>query len=109
MAATVLELLRLEAERQQLRIDTALAASLQPVYADRVMVEQVLLHLVNNEFEPMRGILAAKRALGVDGRLDLDGVVEIRVCDRGTGLSSAEPDELFSPFFTTTNAGLGSG
>src|SRR3546814_8345442 len=59
--STVLELLRLEAERQQLRIDTALAASLPPVYADRVMVEQVLLNLVKNAIESMRGIPAAKR------------------------------------------------
>src|SRR3546814_9544015 len=66
MAATVLELLRLEAERQQLRIDTALAASLPTVYADRVMVEQVLLNLVKNAIESMRGISAAKRELRVD-------------------------------------------
>src|SRR3546814_12796753 len=37
MAATVLELLRLEAERQQLRIATALAASRPTVYAGRAM------------------------------------------------------------------------
>ena len=109
MAATVLELLRLEAERQQLRIDTALAASLPPVYADRVMVEQVLLNLVKNAIESMRGVPAAKRELRVEGRVNLDGEVEIRVCDRGTGLSSAEQDQLFSPFFTTKNDGLGIG
>src|SRR3546814_1829658 len=107
MAATVLELLRLEAERQQLRIDTALAASLPTVYADRVMVEQVLLNLVKNAIESMGGIPAAKRELRVEGRVNLDGEVEIRVCDRGTGLSSAAQDQLFSPFFTTKNDGLG--
>ena len=109
MAATVLELLRLEAERQQLRIDTALSPSLPPVYADRVMVEQVLLNLVKNAIEAMRGIPVAQRELRVEGRVNLDGEVEIRVCDRGTGLSSAEQDQLFSPFFTTKNDGLGIG
>src|SRR3546814_17880691 len=109
MAATVLELLRLEAERQQLRIDTALAASLPTVYADRVMVEQVLLNLVKNAIESMRGIPAAKRELRVEGRVNLDGDVEIRVCDRGTGLSSAEQDQLFPPFFPTKNNGPGIG
>jgi len=109
MAATVLELLRLEAERQQLRIDIALSASLPPVYADRVMVEQVLLNLVKNAIEAMRGIPVAQRELRVEGRVNLDGEVEIRVCDRGTGLSSAEQDQLFSPFFTTKNDGLGIG
>src|SRR3546814_1680269 len=73
------------------------------------MVEQVLLNLVKNAIESMRGIPAAKRELRVEGRVNLDGEVEIRVCDRGTGLSSAEQDQLFSPFFTTKNDGLGIG
>jgi signal transduction histidine kinase len=109
MAATVLELLRLEAERQQLRIDVALAPSLPPVYADRVMVEQVLLNLVKNAIEAMRAIPAAKRELRIEGRVNLDGEVEIRVCDRGSGLSSAQQDQIFSPFFTTKDDGLGIG
>ncbi len=109
MAATVLELLRLEAERQQLRIDVALAVTLPTVYADRVMVEQVLLNLVKNAIEAMRGVPSAKRELRIEGRVNLDGEVEVRVCDRGTGLSSAEQDQLFSPFFTTKSDGLGIG
>src|SRR5690606_27549136 len=109
MAATVLELLRLEAERQQLRIDVALSDALPHVYAARVMVEQVLLHLVKNAIEAMRRSPVAKRGLRVEGRVDLDGEVEIRVCDRGSGLSSAEQDQLFSPFFTTKDDGLGIG
>ncbi|HVI59415.1 MAG TPA: ATP-binding protein [Luteimonas sp.] len=109
MAATVLELLRLEAERQQLRIDLALNPALPAVYADRVMVEQVLLNLVKNAIEAMRGIPVAKRELRIEGRINLDGDVELRVCDRGTGLSPAEQDQLFSPFFTTKNDGLGIG
>lgn len=109
IASTVLELLRLEAERQQLRIDVALSDALPQVYADRVMIEQVLLNLVKNAIEAMREIPAGKRELRVEGRVNLDGDVEVRVCDRGSGLSSAEQDQLFSPFFTTKNDGLGIG
>lgn len=109
MAATVLELLRLEAERLQLRIDVALAPSLPQVYADRVMIEQVLLNLVKNALEAMREIAPGKRDLRIEGRTNLDGEVEVRVCDRGAGLSAAEQDQLFSPFFTTKDDGLGIG
>lgn len=109
IAATVLELLRLEAERQQLRIDLALAPALPPVYADRVMVEQVLLNLVKNAIEAMRETPAAQRGLRIEGRVNLDGEVEVRVCDRGSGLSPAESEQLFSPFFTTKSDGLGIG
>lgn len=109
IAVTVLELLRLEAERLQLRIDLALAPSLPAVYADRVMVEQVLLNLVKNAIEAMREVPAAQRELRVEGRVNLDGEIEVRVCDRGHGLSAEDQNQLFSPFFTTKTDGLGIG
>ena len=109
IAATVLELLRLEAERQQLRIDIAFAPNLPAVYADRVMVEQVLLNLIKNAIEAMREIPVARRQLRVEGRLNLDEEVEIRVLDRGPGLASLTQDQLFSPFFSTKSDGLGIG
>ncbi|WP_052772931.1 ATP-binding protein [Luteimonas sp. FCS-9] len=106
---TVLELLRLEAERQQLRIELALPAPLPPVYADRVMVEQVLLNLVKNAIEAMREVPAAQRGLRIEARVNLDGEIEVRVCDRGPGLSPAQSEQLFSPFYTTKSDGLGIG
>ncbi|MCL1636160.1 ATP-binding protein [Luteimonas sp. SX5] len=109
IAGTVLELLRLEAERLQLRIDLALAPALPAVYADRVMIEQVLLNLVKNAIEAMREVPAARRELRVEGRVNLDGEIEVRVCDRGPGLSAQDQDQLFSPFFTTKTDGLGIG
>lgn len=109
IADTVLELLRLEAERQELCIELRLPEDLPDVYADRVMVEQVLLNLVKNAIEAMRETPPGERALRVDGRVNLDGDVEVRVVDRGSGLSQAEQDQLFSPFFTTKADGLGIG
>ena len=106
---TVVELLRLEAERQQLRIELALAPGLPAVHADKVMVEQVLLNLVKNAIEAMREVPAARRGLRIEGRVNLDGEVEVRVCDRGEGLSEEKGKQLFSPFFTTKSDGLGIG
>ncbi len=109
IAANVVELLRLEAERLQLRVDLALAPELPPVYADKVMVEQVLLNLVKNAIEAMREIPVARRALRIEARRTLDGEVELRVLDRGAGLSAEQQDQVFSPFFTTKSDGLGIG
>lgn len=105
----VVELLRLEAERLQLRIDLALAPDLPAVYADKVMIEQVLLNLVKNAIEAMREIPLAKRALRIEGRRTLDDDVELRVLDRGAGLSPEQQGQVFSPFFTTKSEGLGIG
>ena len=109
IAGTVLELLRLEAERQQVGIEVALAGTLPQVYADKVMVEQVLLNLVKNAIEAMREVDAAGRELRIEGRVNLDGEIEVRVCDRGKGLTPAEGEQLFSPFYTTKSDGLGIG
>ena len=109
IAETVLELLRLEAERQQLDIEVALAATLPDVYADKVMIEQVLLNLVKNAIEAMREVDAAERELRIEGRVNLDGEIEVRVCDRGHGMSPAQSAQLFSPFYTTKSDGLGIG
>ena len=109
LVSTVIELLRLEAERLQLKIDIDLAPELPQVFIDKVMVEQVLLNLVKNAMESMRDIPAAKRKLSIQGRINLDNEVEIRVSDRGHGLSDETKDQLFSPFFTTKADGLGIG
>ena len=73
------------------------------------MVEQVLLNLVKNGIEAMREVPAAQRELRIEGRVNLDGEVEVRVLDRGGGLSAAQSEQLFTPFFTTKADGLGIG
>src|SRR5690606_13417498 len=94
---------------QQLCIELALAEDLPAVFADRVMVEQVLLNLVKNAIEAMRSVPAGQRELRIEGRVNLDDEVEVRVLDRGGGLSPAESEQLFSPFLTTKTDGLGIG
>ncbi len=106
---TVVELLRLEAERLRLSIDVALAPDLTPVYADRVMIEQVLLNLVKNAIEAMREVPSSRRALRIEGRRTLDDEIEVRVLDRGPGMSEEQRGQVFSPFFTTKADGLGIG
>jgi signal transduction histidine kinase len=105
----VIELLRLETERLRLSVDLALAPDLPPVYADRVMIEQVLLNLVKNAIEAMREVPSSKRALRIEGRRTLDDEIELRVLDRGPGMSEEERGQVFSPFFTTKADGLGIG
>lgn len=106
---TVVELLRLEAERMHLSVDVALAPGLADVYADRVMIEQVLLNLVKNAIEAMREVPASRRALRIEGRRTLDDEIEVRVLDRGPGMSEEQRGQVFSPFFTTKADGLGIG
>jgi signal transduction histidine kinase len=107
--STVLDLLSPEYERTQLKIIVSTEKNLPEVFADRVMIEQVLLNLVKNALEAMLDTPESLRDLRIESRLNLEGDVEIQVHDRGTGLSPRDQDQLFSPFFTTKIDGLGIG
>lgn len=106
---SVVELLRLEAERLSLRIELALAPDLPAVYADKVMVEQVLLNLVRNALDAMREVPSSERGLRIETRRTLDDEVEVRVLDRGPGIGPEQQAQVFSPLFTTKSDGLGIG
>lgn len=76
-------------------------------------VGRVLLNLINNAFQAV----AEKQAQGVDGykphvsvssSTESDHVV-IRVKDNGNGISTEVMDKIFQPFFTTKEAGEGTG
>lgn len=104
-----LQLLRPDAQKRRVRITVDLPETLPDVLVDRVMIEQVLTNLIKNAIEAMRLTPPAERAIRLCGRVNLDHRVELRVSDRGTGLSAADEGQLFTPFFTTKPNGMGVG
>jgi len=79
------------------------------VFADTVMVEQVLLNLVKNGIEAMAETPAEERVVIVSARRVEPRQVEVSIADRGQGLSSEAREKLFSPFYTTKSEGMGMG
>ena len=105
----VVQLQQLDAQKHRIRVAVDLAPDLPEVLADRVMVEQVLANLVRNGIEAMRATRPADRKLTISAERDLEGSVAVRVADRGTGISSTDETQLFTPFFTTKENGMGIG
>lgn len=105
----VTELLRLEAEQHQVSIRHSLPAGLPMIFADRVMIEQVLLNLIKNAIEAMRDTVPSRRLITVSARMDYDDMVELRVADQGCGIDEDGMRKLFTPMFTTKPDGLGIG
>jgi signal transduction histidine kinase len=69
----------------------------------------VLLNLVMNAIEAMRGVGAGPRALWVSSEPVAATEVVIAVRDSGPGLDPQSLDRLFDAFYTTKPEGMGLG
>ena len=90
---------------------TALALSVEPteldVYADRDLLEPVLLNLLRNAWQATADV--EERKIELCGRLNRRGNVVIEVADNGPGVPDDLATKIFVPFFTTKEAGSGVG
>jgi two-component system sensor kinase FixL len=77
------------------------------VIADRVQIQQVIINLLRNAVEAMRGVKTAE--LKVRVRLKPDGFTEVSVADTGSGINEELRGRLFEPFMTTKKEGMGVG
>lgn len=90
-------------KRAQMVTDTSQAKGSQ-VFADRNLLETVLLILLSNALD----------AIPVGGNIQVScrptpGSIEVAVHDDGPGISEANLTHVFEPFFTTKEPGKGTG
>ncbi len=83
-----------------------LSPDLPTVWVDRVQIQQVVLNLVRNAIEAMAQ--SNQRLLLIEtGLLDQD--LFVRISDTGPGLAPEVATQLFKPFVTTKDSGMGVG
>ena len=91
-------------------VETHLAAEVPLILGDRIQLQQVLLNLLMNAIEAMRGVGdGAARVVGRSGARMAATEVVIAVRDSGPGLDPQSLDRLFEAFYTTKPHGLGLG
>ncbi len=86
-----------------------IGTGLPDVFADRIMIEQVLLNLIRNAREAMAGLPVEARRLTLRAVQSSPQFVNFSVSDVGSGLANEVADNLFSPFMTTKSDGMGMG
>jgi C4-dicarboxylate-specific signal transduction histidine kinase len=105
-----LNLLSFELRHQEIRPRRVLAEKLPLVMADPIQIEQVIVNLVYNAMDAMKGSSPAIDALTIQTALQSGGrAVEVSVVDRGPGIAPDNMARLFEAFFTTKTNGLGMG
>jgi len=64
--------------------------------------------LLNNAIDAMKDTPLLKREIIIQSRYDKE-VVQVKVFDRGSGLPNNMRSDVFEPFFSTKNEGMGMG
>jgi len=118
----IMPLVSLQARKLGVRVDIQVADGCEPVLCDRTMVEQVLLNLSRNGMQAMQETARlndSRQPLAPDKVLTLrlqpaassprSRWVEFAVMDAGVGISEDVAAQLFTPFFTTKEEGMGLG
>jgi C4-dicarboxylate-specific signal transduction histidine kinase len=105
----VLDLLHSDLIRRRVTVSTQLDPSLPPIMGDRVQLQQVLLNLIVNACDAMADQPPEDRRIIIAERLSARGAVQLSVNDRGPGVAEQQLDQIFEPFVTTKEAGLGLG
>jgi signal transduction histidine kinase len=104
----VVALVRNEAAHEQVEIAVDIEPGLPFAEGDRVQLQQVLLNLLLNAVEAVKGLPHRARTVALHARRR-DGVIEVAVRDRGRGIAADDVEQVFSPFYTTKREGLGMG
>ena len=103
-----LDLLRAELLIRHVTPRTELAPALPPIEGGRVELQQVLLNLVLNAADAMRGIGVDYRRLAI--RTEAAGAeVRLYVVDNGTGILRGSLPKVFDAFWSTKPDGMGIG
>lgn len=102
----MLETMLLEADIQ---VDLRISPTLPDILADPVQLQQVLLNLVVNAVDAMRGQDRHRRTLTLTVTEDaVEGVI-FSVRDTGPGISPEISSKIFDALFSTKSKGMGMG
>ena len=100
-------LMRKDAERRNIRLTTSVEPGTIEVQIDEQMIEQVLINLIKNSIQALKGCLNAQ--IQIRGFYNKRGRPTIQVIDNGPGILGDVIDKIFIPFFTTKQSGSGIG
>jgi signal transduction histidine kinase len=103
---TVLALLRVDLQRDDVRVEMRLAEDLPAVTGDAVQLQQVILNLVVNAVDAMRPV--QPRVVTIQTSR-IAGKAHVSIEDTGPGIADADRERIFNPLFTTKAGGMGMG
>jgi signal transduction histidine kinase len=101
-------LLRDEAIRYNISMQTELASDLPQIVGDRVQLQQVAMNLIVNSIEAMKDVDGIREMVIRSQRTENEQIL-VSVSDTGPGFPPQFAEQIFDPFFTTKPHGTGMG
>ncbi|MFZ4700356.1 MAG: ATP-binding protein [Candidatus Methylumidiphilus sp.] len=109
VAEDVLNTLRTELNRKQIRVCVDMPATLPPLWCERIHLQQMLLNLILNALQAMDSPECSQRTLMISAKLTGNHKLEFTVSDTGPGIAPEIAARLFEPFVSTKSDGIGLG
>lgn len=100
-------LARLSLSSKDVPVTLDVAPDVGNVLADPIQVQQVVINLVRNAQDALSATPNPK--IRINAQRGEDGLIEVSVCDNGTGLDEEVKKSLFKPFTTSKSGGMGLG
>lgn len=95
------------AKEKAVRVRFDFEPSVGLVLADKIQIQQVLLNLMRNALDAMQD--SARRELLLSAAPAESDMIRVAVADTGSGISPEIASQLFRPFVTTKQQGMGVG
>lgn len=104
VVASAVQLMKNDFEQGQLHLERY--ESNANIKIDEQLIEQVLINLVKNAKEAIKGVKDGQVNVQV---LNVNGRLSVAVNDNGSGITEEAKQKIFMPFYSTKNRGSGIG
>jgi PAS domain S-box-containing protein len=109
LVQSLIPLISRQAAINHINLVSDLTRGLPQILGNRIQLEQVILNLVVNSIEAIRGMADGPREIVLQTNRDDDHTLRVSVMDSGPGVKPEDLKLLFDPFFTTKEEGMGLG
>jgi PAS domain S-box-containing protein len=109
LVQSLIPLVSRQAAVNHINLVCQLTRGLPPIIGNRIQLEQVILNLVINSIEAIKGMADGPRKIVLQTDREDEHKLRVSVMDSGPGVKPEDLKLLFDPFFTTKKEGMGLG